>query len=303
MVVRRRRRRVEREQLDELVSEVFAEGIHAQRLASLSNAVDGVLHAASLGVRAIGLGPAQANGLTPKHAIKQVDRLLSNTKLSMEQVFTLWVRFVLAERDEIFVNFDWTDFDDSDQTMIVLGTQTGHGRCTPLLWKAVKKSELKGQRNDHEDALLVLLHRCLQALDEPVRVTVVADRGFSDIKLYDFLTEDLGFDYIIRFRGVVHIKSVKGETRSAKDWTGAHGRMRVLRDAEVTCQEAPVPVVVCVRQKAMKDKIRAHLELFLADNCQAWVLQGDGTYQRLSPGKNDRISAQDIFLEHLTAQE
>ena len=58
-----------------------------------------------------------------------------------------------------------------------------------------------------------------------------------------------------------------------------------------------------IRQKAMKDKIRAHLELFLADNCQAWVLQGDGTYQRLSPGKNDRISAQDIFLEHLAAQD
>ena len=56
-----------------------------------------------------------------------------------------------------------------------------------------------------------------------------------------------------------------------------------------------------IRQKAMKEKLRAHLELFLADNCQAWVLQGDGTYERLSPGDAERISAQDIFLEHLTA--
>jgi polyphosphate kinase len=57
-----------------------------------------------------------------------------------------------------------------------------------------------------------------------------------------------------------------------------------------------------IRQKAMKDMLRKHLELFLADNCQAWVLDGDGKYERLTPGKNKRISAQDIFLEHLTAQ-
>ena len=55
-----------------------------------------------------------------------------------------------------------------------------------------------------------------------------------------------------------------------------------------------------IRQKAMKDKLRSHLELFLADNCQAWVLNGDGSYERLSPGKEERVSAQETFLEQLT---
>jgi len=54
-----------------------------------------------------------------------------------------------------------------------------------------------------------------------------------------------------------------------------------------------------IRQKAMKEQIRRDLELFLADNCQAWVLHGDGSYQRLEPGKNQRISAQETFLEQL----
>ncbi len=57
-----------------------------------------------------------------------------------------------------------------------------------------------------------------------------------------------------------------------------------------------------IRQKAMKEQLRAHLETFLADNCQAWVLHGDGSYERLSPGKDERISAQDIFLEQLAAK-
>jgi polyphosphate kinase len=58
-----------------------------------------------------------------------------------------------------------------------------------------------------------------------------------------------------------------------------------------------------IRQKAMKEQIRHDLELFLADNCQAWSLHGDGSYERLSPGKNKPVSAQDTFLNTLTADK
>ena len=55
-----------------------------------------------------------------------------------------------------------------------------------------------------------------------------------------------------------------------------------------------------IRQKRMKDQIRGDLELFLADNCQAWILHGDGSYERLTPTAGDeRISAQETFLEQL----
>ena len=55
-----------------------------------------------------------------------------------------------------------------------------------------------------------------------------------------------------------------------------------------------------IRQKAMKEKLRDHLDLFLADNSHAWVLSGDGSYTRLSPGDDERVSAQETFLEELT---
>jgi polyphosphate kinase len=56
-----------------------------------------------------------------------------------------------------------------------------------------------------------------------------------------------------------------------------------------------------IRQKAMKEQIRSDLELFLADNCQAWELRGDGAYERLQPAKDEaRISAQEIFLKELS---
>jgi hypothetical protein len=190
-----------------------------------------------------------ANGLAPRHAIKQVDRLLSNPKRMREKVAGCWVRFVVAERQALIVNFDWTEFQDSDQAMIVLGTQTEHGRSTPLVWKTVTRSALKDQRNAHADERL---GRFADVLPPGVRVTVVADRGFSDIKLYRFLQE-LGFESIIRFRGVVCVESAEGERRKARDWLGAGGRMRVLRGARVTAEGQPVPMVVCVQQPQMQE--------------------------------------------------
>ena len=56
-----------------------------------------------------------------------------------------------------------------------------------------------------------------------------------------------------------------------------------------------------IRQKKMTEQIRHDLELFLADNCQAWVLQGDGSYVRMTPGDEERISAQETFLLELAA--
>jgi len=55
-----------------------------------------------------------------------------------------------------------------------------------------------------------------------------------------------------------------------------------------------------IRQKRLKDQILHDLELYLADNCQAWVLQGDGSYERLSPKTGEiAVSAQQTFIDEL----
>jgi polyphosphate kinase len=57
-----------------------------------------------------------------------------------------------------------------------------------------------------------------------------------------------------------------------------------------------------IRQKRLKDQIRADLELYLSDNRQAWVLHSDGSYERLVPGPGEpHINAQETFLEELAA--
>ena len=56
-----------------------------------------------------------------------------------------------------------------------------------------------------------------------------------------------------------------------------------------------------IRQKPLKQRLKKDLELFLADNCQAWELRGDGSYERLTPGKDKPVSAQQRFLARLAA--
>jgi hypothetical protein len=141
----------------------------------------GVVYAASVAVHAIGCGMAAARGLDKKHAIKQVDRLLSNTGVDVWALFAQWVPFVVASRAEILVALDWTEHDHDDQATIALHMVTSHGRATPLMWKTVVKSEMAGNRNDHEDALLA---RFAEVLPKGVRVTILADRGFGDQKLW-----------------------------------------------------------------------------------------------------------------------
>ena len=143
----------------------------------------------------------------------------------------------------------------------MLSLLTRHGRATPLMWLTVDTSTLKNRRNEYEYQALV---RLAEALPADVKVCIVADRGFGDHKLYLVLTEELKFDYVIRFRGNITVTAADGEARTAASWVGPGGRARVLRGALVTAERYQVGTVVCVQDKAMK---------------QAWCLAASSTEQ------------------------
>jgi hypothetical protein len=231
------------------ISELYGADLHAKRIESLTGATLGVMQSASLAVAMIGQALAQARGLVTKHAVKQVDRLLSNSGIDVWDSFARWVPHQIGERRDILVAMDWTNFDHDDQATLVLSLVTGHGRAAPLLWISVWKDELTKQRNDFEDACL----RRLAELTPPgCRVTILADRGFGDQKLFAFLSE-LGFGYVIRFRGNILVTDADGQTRPAAEWVGKGGRARKLLDARVTAKGQQVGAVVCVHARDMKE--------------------------------------------------
>jgi hypothetical protein len=77
----------------------------------------------------------------------------------------------------------------------------------------VQKSALKSLRNEVEDAVVLRLRELIPV---EVKVTVLADRGFADQKLYALLHQ-VGFDYVSRFRQCITLTDVQGERRAAAD--------------------------------------------------------------------------------------
>ena len=244
-----RKPRLNEQQVHAFLSFLFEEDLHAMRVLSLSYAVLGVIHSASLGVHLIGKALAWARGTHSKHGVKQVDRLLSNQGINVWDLLARWVPYVLAQRSEALVTLDWTDFDDDGQTTLVASLVTRHGRTTPRVWHTVEKAALQGNRNNIEDFVLCRLR---DVVPESVRVTLLADRGFGDQKFYEQLAR-LKFEYVVRFRQCIEVTAQTGEKKKAEEWVPGSGRAVHLAGAKVTREETLVGAVVCVKKKGMKE--------------------------------------------------
>jgi hypothetical protein len=116
---------------------------------------------------------------------------------------------VIGARTSLLVAMDGTDFDADNHATIILSLITEHGRATPLVWLTVNKNALKDRRSLYQRRVLVRLAELLPA---NLTVGIIAVRGFGDQNLYRLLTEELPFDYVIRFRGTIKVTAVTGVT-------------------------------------------------------------------------------------------
>ena len=80
-------------------------------------------------------------------------------------------------------------------------------------------------------------------------VVILADRGFGDVKFYDFIVS-LGFNYVIRFKSNTYV-TVENVTKHANEWL-KKGKATLFLNAAITAS-GYVATFVCVHDKAMKD--------------------------------------------------
>jgi hypothetical protein len=237
------------EHVQAFVETVIGDDLHAKRVISLASGVVGVVHSASLAVSTIGRALGQAQGLQPKHAIKQIDRLLSNRGIDVSDIFEKWAPYLVASRPEVVVALDWTDFDRDGQSTLVASMVTSHGRATPLVWKTVSKDQLKGNRNEVEDELVTRL-RYVVPLN--VKLMLLADRGFGNADFYEYQRAiDVG--HVIRFKGNIMVTDENGISKPARDWLAADGKARLMRNVFVTARKVPIDAFVCVWDRGMKE--------------------------------------------------
>lgn len=233
------------------VTAMFAgTNLHAKQIESIAHAVIGAMTSPSAGVSAVGRAAAATRNKDAKHGIKQVDRLLSNRKIDDLNLIRQHVAFVVGDRSRIVVTLDWTEYGLHGQNRLAINLVTRHGRATPLLWKTLPSAQLKGQMSHQEVGLLRVLKSVLPELVE--QVIILADRGFGDVDLYDDIQE-LGFDFVIRFRGVINVTAPDGRSAPASEWVPLGGRTRRILNARLTGQRYQVAAFVAVKQVNMKD--------------------------------------------------
>ena len=124
---------------------------------------------------------------------------------------------------------DWTDFDYDGPIDVALSLVTGPWpRHATAVVDSVEGGATRAGGTTFEDACLRRLGQ--ELVPAGCRVTILADRGFGDHKLFAFL-DDLGFGYVIRFRGNIRVTDADGTSKPAVEWVGRGGRARKLRDA------------------------------------------------------------------------
>ena len=106
------------EEVRGFIGGLYGGDLHAKRVDALAGATLGVMAGASLAVAVIGQALAQARGLVTKHAVKQVDRLLSNRGIDVWDSFARWVPQQVGARREALVAMDWTEYDRDGQATV-----------------------------------------------------------------------------------------------------------------------------------------------------------------------------------------
>ena len=243
-------RNIDERTMNKVVTSIFGEFLHHKQVLSLGLVTLGVIYSARMTIHAIGTAMARVrNGVFPKHAIKQVDRFMSNDKLKPVVLREGLVRAVVGNRKTVDMTMDWTDFDRDDQTILVISIVLRHGRAIPLVWTTVRKSTLKGRSAIYERTTVQMLR---EALPPGVHVTMMADRGFGDTKLFDHLITISHFDFIVRFRKDYKLwaEGYRGKTRKA---VPRNGRIRIFKDARLTGQKRGPYNVVLYKARKMKD--------------------------------------------------
>ena len=241
---------LEYDAVHKFVQDLAGEVLHPKQVDSVAHAVVGAIHADVASIASIGRAAARAREVCEKHSIKQVDRLLGNSKIEASEIMRHVIPVLVAGRSRIVVAVDWTEFASNEHSTVVISMITEHGRATPLMWMTVATKKLKNHRSQFEDRALWRLRR---AIPDHVDVTVLADRGFADTGLFWTLKEKMRFDYVIRFKAGTFVESADGDVQTAGDWVPSNGRPQRLLQPRMTRKRRTVPAVVCVKRASMKE--------------------------------------------------
>jgi hypothetical protein len=149
------------------------------------------------------LGRALRGEVKPRHKIKRVHRLLGNSKFRPGRVMAGLCREAAGRLGALVISLDWVEI-GGGRRALVASACTRRGRALPVAWRVVSSNRFHQSQNAVEDRFAEQLSQ----LVDVERSCLIADRGFRRASFLALL-DSLGFGYVIRVSGKVHVRSRK----------------------------------------------------------------------------------------------
>jgi len=183
---------------------------------TMAQIVCGVLHVQQISIAQIGRQLAVRTGVFAKHAIKRVDRYLSNPRIEPTEAMAKTIRWISLPSKRLVVSIDWVDI---RRFHCLMPAGWCKGRAIPLLWQVIRWEDLHRSTNSIEYGMLRLLRTCVPP---QVEVTILADRGFGRTELAR-VCQLLKFNYLVRIQSSAYIEH-RGFKGRLREWPIRRGR-------------------------------------------------------------------------------
>ena len=180
--------------------------------------------------------------------IKRIYRFFGNTQLKPEINYYYFVKYVLenykpkAQRGKINIIIDYTTVEDKFlilQMILKVGK-----RAIPLWYKIFHYKDKNNQNTEHviEGLLEVYSHLENYKYD----IVVLADRGFKNTKLFEFVEKKLGWKYCIRCTKDVGVKIAGNRNiKKLQDIKPRKNKGRHFNSVKLTMKEFECNLSVC----------------------------------------------------------
>lgn len=266
--------------------------IHATRLTVLCVAVDALIHSGRLTVT--GLGRAVRSMTTVKHAIKRMDRLLSNGQLQDERepIQAAVIRWILGAQTQPVIVVDWSDLTADRRWQLLRAALPVGGRALTLYEEVHPLGRLTNPQVHR--AFLRTLHRLVPPGITPI---VVTDAGFRAPWFRE--VDRIGWTFVGRVRNRNHVQfpEATGWVRSKSLYDHATatptrlGRCELVESHPMHCQLVLVkePRKHRIHCSRLGHKVRSSSSRKQAAcNQEPWLL---ATSEHLAGARADQVVA------------
>jgi len=221
--------------------------LSAPRLKNLIAVIIGIILSQSVVLSKISQELKDSYSLgTEESKIKRLQRFLSNKAINPERVYEYYIYKLLEKYKPvskyIYIIFDHTTIDNR---FVILQFSLKVGkRAIPLYFKVFKYKQDGNKDFIHVKEGLKFLQKLLVKYDYDV--TLLADRGFKSVDLFEFIDKTLKWKYCIRCTKDLGIFiDGKNKIKKLEDITPVKGKTKHFYNIKLTAQEYICNMAVC----------------------------------------------------------